>query len=369
VRFAAVPSGRYVVRVSKDGFLPEPDQQIEVKKGQDQVVLVVLQSQPVSATLAVHTAPDAEVFLDGNVVGAASKEGTLSIPNVGFGNHSVEARRKGYRGSPVQVEVGPEASGLVALRLTRAPGVMEVRRNPANSVITYARAGDPAIHTLSGGRQELPEGTYHFVARANGYREKTATVEVAADETRTVDLTLTSVSTPAPAPTPAPAVKFANADWEGQGWTAVEEGWYVHKPAGFVKYKPGPIQGAITFTARWTRPGFLRGKGRLQWFVDYKDDKNYLLFELDDKGFEGFLIRNGKRTSRGKKESVKERPAYIINILLAPGRVTHRIQEDGKWRVLDDWAVSDSDVVSGRFGFLIQRGEVLMKDFQLSPGR
>src|SRR5262249_10357820 len=156
---------------------------------------------------------------------------------------------------------------------------------PADSRVTIARAGEPPRVT-SETSLSLPEGTYTLTARAPNHSEKTVTVQLAAGESKAVDLSLIREKTSSP----VDAQRHGMADWDDRAGWAREGNWFVHKGGNFVLYRATPASGSFVFT------GWLKKGRRLQWFVDRTDEKNYALFQMDKKFFYRNQVVNGKQT-------------------------------------------------------------------------
>src|SRR5262249_54991532 len=59
------------------------------------------------------------------------------------------------------------------LPLSRLTGTVLVQRDPANTIVSWSRAGDSRWEVFDGNSKELPEGEYNFRAQADGYPETT----------------------------------------------------------------------------------------------------------------------------------------------------------------------------------------------------
>src|SRR4029077_10613133 len=130
-------------------------------------------------------------------------------------------------------------------------------------------------------------------------------------------------------------------DWVG--WTAVDD--YVTRSVAGPVFYPKPLgTGSVQFAIRST------GKGHAQWLLQYVNDKNYLLCDLDDRGFQVTRISDGSREIVTKTKPVSKSDWYTIRIDVAQDRITHKLQKNGTFELLDSFP---SGLKEGRFGFLI----------------
>lgn len=85
--------GEYTLTAHKDGFIDPPPQTVEVKKAEESAVEFSLLPMAQVASLQVKGAmPATSVYIDRNYVALTGADGTVSIPNVKAGAHSVELR-------------------------------------------------------------------------------------------------------------------------------------------------------------------------------------------------------------------------------------------------------------------------------------
>ena len=139
-----------------------------------------------------------------------------------------------------------------------------------------------------------------------------------------------------------------------------ENGVFRHRGQGFFPYRVPASGGVLTFNAYLIRGGgLLRGSGRLRWRVDFTDDKNYTLFELDEENLYSRDVVNGKGTDRPKqKHNVPSKDkVWPIKIDVSPDKVVIMIQnKEQQWVTLDTFAPAGRNLTDGKFGFLLQGG-------------
>jgi hypothetical protein len=362
--------GSVNVRVTKDGFeLPAP-QVADVKKGSEVRLEFKLQPLPRVAALQIREAtPGAEVVLDQKVLGTVADDGSFTTGAVPPGDHVIELRRENY--VPKRLQRQFVAGKAVALAgadgvLAAAVGSVRLTRTPADAAVVYRRADETQTREVRGNQVDLPPGNYIFTARAPGYTERTERVALAVGETHPLDLALAKVVVAAapPAPKTGGMADFDDPNaWSKQGdlWT--------HKGGGFIPFKLS-ANGTYTFTVRLLRGGSLFRGGKIRWALQYKDGKNYDLFELDRKTLTSRVIIAGKTYERGKYEhGLNDREmSYTVQVEVSPDKLVHRLQDGANWLVLDTWSEPGRNFTDGKFAFLIQGSdEIGLSDFKFVP--
>ena len=360
LRIAREP-GRYRIRVVKEGFQEVPEQVAEIRKGEETSVVFALAPAPTTARLLVQgAAAGAQVALDQNVVGTVGADGSFEYGGVAPGEHSVELRNGKLRSKAARrnFAVGQEvrlAAADVALRSTT--GTLRVAVSPASAQVTVVRgSGQP--QPVIGGAIELDEGSYTVTGRAPGYAARTEHVQVTGGQTASLELTLARER--------AAKVSHGMEGWENPKAWSTDGEWFVHKGGGFILYKPMPDAGSYVFNILVTR-----GKN-IEWVVDYRNDRNYVLFQLDKENFRRILCVNGRKREAIRKPHGLDMKDYLmasVQIELTPDAVIHRVQKNGHWAVLDTWVVPDRKAAEGRFGVSVPGGkdEVRISGFGFYP--
>jgi hypothetical protein len=130
------------------------------------------------------------------------------------------------------------------------------------------------------------------------------------------------------------------------------------------------VNGTITFTADLKKGGgFLRGAGKIRWFVDYTNSKNYAVFELDKKNFQAKDVREGRAFDRERTQhNSGELKSIEVQVEVAGDRVTNRLRVGQQWVVLDSWTQPGRDFTDGKFGFLVPgNDEIGISNFRYVP--
>ena len=357
---------QYALRLQKDGFAPTPDQTVDVHKGEETKLTFNL--QPAKATLAVHHAPpNAEVWIDGARVGAVRSDGEFSLSTLEPGRHAVSLRHDGFK--PLQTDVTLSSGKALDLQgaLESSLGTLKVEISPAglDAHLRIRREGDSQDRDVSGSSLNLPEGSYTVTGSAPQYQNAAATVHVAANAVSTARLEFTQkveAAPPAIAKTPPSIPVFGPDDWvKDGGWTR-QNNMIVHEGGDFVLATPNLTQGTIRFTAV-----ILKGK-RIEWVLAFRDNKNYLFFQVDDKNLTRYEVVNGAKASQVKiPHKLDRKQPMSFTISLTPAAVIHSVQQGGQWVILDNWSVLGA-LVHGKFGFHIPSGdEIGLTDFRLTP--
>lgn len=306
--------GPVTVKVMKDGFDTPSVQTAEVKKGGETRMEFKLNAAPRFATLHVTGGtPGAQVLIDQSDGGTIGADGTLTNTNVAPGDHALEIRRDGY----------------VSHRLQRS-----------------FKAGDTV--TVAGSDATLAANPPPPPAVAKKVEPPPAPKKEAA---------------------PPPPKEGTMADWENPAAWTMDGGVWLHKGAGFVPYKL-PAKGVFAFTVSLVKGGGFLHSSHIRWAVDYKDAKNYALYEMDNKNFWAKVVTNGKtfeRTHTQLKDLEKQK-SFTIQIDVTPEHVVHKMFVDGDWISLDSWAETGRNFSEGKFGFLLNGNEeISLSDFKFTP--
>lgn len=304
--------GPVQVRVAKDGFDSPPVQTAEVKKGAETRLEFKLNAAPRFATLQITGGTaGADVSIDQNAAGTIGADGRLTDTNVTPGTHTVEITRDGFQSHRL-------ARSFQAGQTVTIAG--------ADAVLTAIPAPPPAV-----------------------------------------------VKTEPPPPpkkeAPPPPQAGTMADWENPAAWKMENGVWLHQGAGFVPYKL-PAKGVFTFTVQLVKGGGFLHSGHIRWALNYKDAKNYALYEMDNKNFWAKVVTNGKtfeRTHTQLKDLEKQK-SFTIQIDVTPEHVVHKMFSGGNWINLDSWAETGRNFSEGKFGFLFQGSEeISLSDFKFAP--
>jgi len=343
----------YVVQVSKSGFQDPPQQKIRIRKGEEARLIFNLQPQPqprLGSLTIQGGVPGTVVLVDQTPVGTIRPDGTLSVSTVDPGDHTVELRNERFE--PRQLKKHFEAGGTISLTaadaaLEAAPestlGELKITFTPADANVALAK-GNLLKMVSSGVPLNLAPGTYTLTARTAERFTRSSTLEVIAGQSKMLSLSL------------APN---GMSKWDDPGAWKHEGDPFIRKGGDFVLYGVVPASGTFIFSAMLTK-GHL-----LQWVLNYKDPKNYVLFQIDENNFYRSVIRNGEKAdeiivpNKGGKKSFR-----TFGIRVSPSALVSQIKQGDSWTVLDRWTQPGADLSLGKFGFYIPGSdEVALSSF------
>jgi hypothetical protein len=349
LRIAGLDAGKYTVRVAKDGFVDVPERQATIKKGEDATLEFQLQPIAVTASLAITGGtPGTEVRLDQASLGVIRDDGSFSARGITPGTHVIDLRKQAYRSHILERRF--EGMGVVQLSpadatLEKQPGVIRFTVSPADATVTISTAGG-APRPFSGG--ELPEGAYTLIARAPNHIDATRTITVVPGETQDIALTLGRIAAPPPQSVDPMSL------WENPTAWMPANGWYVRKGGNFVALKPTSDSGTFQFHIRLDK-----GK-RMRWVAAWRDDRNYVLFEMDKKHFYRSRIVNGKEGPVTKSAHPFEKDsAYTVQIDIADDAIIHRFLDGSRTVAADEWREPGAKFTAGKFGFLVPGSDAI----------
>jgi serine/threonine-protein kinase len=327
----------YVVRVSKSGFQDLPEQKIRIRKGEQAKLIFNLQPIPHLASLSIQGGvPGATVLIDQTPVGTVQADGTLNVVTINPGDHTVELRKDRFK--PRQIKKHFVVATAVTLAaadavLEAAPGDLKIIYTPADAQVTLSKAGETPTKVSSGGTLSLPAGTYTLSAKTADNFTRSSTIEVAAGQSKTLDLSL------------APS---GMSKWEDPASWKQDKGSFVRKGGDFVMYSLAPTTGTFVFSAQLTK-----GR-RLQWLLNCTDANNYILFQMDDNNFYRTVVRNGQKGDETKIPHKNDKKSFRpLQIRVGPNEIVHQIRQGDAWVVVDRWTQPDTNLTLGRFGFYI----------------
>lgn len=357
----------YAVRVAKEGFLEVPDQKVQIRKGEETRVEFKMAPAPKVAGLRLRGAvPGAQVLVDGNSLGLVYTDGSFQNAGVAPGEHAIELRRERY--APKQIRRTFRAGETLELSgsdfaMEVLPGTLLLNLTPANARVMIKRSDEAQPRQVKETTLKLAEGTYTIAASAPNYQDNVVTVQLVAGETKTIPLALTPVKGASPAAAAKPAAAGA-ADWDEPGGWAKDGPWMARRGGNFVTFGAQPVQGVFEF-----KVGRLRGR-RLEWFVNFRDQRNYSLFQLEKKTFYRKDVVNARTIDLAKvtEQRLESETEYTLQIEITATSITHRVQRGGNWEVLDSWNESGRNFTAGKFGFRIDSGsQVGLANFTFRP--
>ncbi|MGO9240768.1 MAG: protein kinase domain-containing protein [Bryobacteraceae bacterium] len=371
-RVVGLPALTYDVQVSKPGFEADAARKtVKILKGQDQTVAFQLRKKAVFASVLVRTSPGARVFVDGKESGTTPENGLLQIQNLAVGEHKIEAQLKQFAPKSITATL-KEGSGNpeVALQLSdRLRASVTILRTPGSrlSYRQQSTLGEMPVMEKEGRLTlSLPEGRYTFRARLENQQDVMKDVTLAAGDTSTLDLQNPVAKVEQQGLKDPMDAAWGKGAWQLEGDT----GWYVRKTAGWLAFPRTPFYGVVTFTPALSSGGkigrmFGLGKEKLEWRLDFVNEKNYLDFILKEGSFESSEVIEGKRSVHAKVKGVRlnKDNSPNIQIIVTPAGIEHRVNG----QTIDKWDRAGSG--AGSFGFMVEPNKplLLQNDFRFEP--
>ena len=331
----------YLVRVTKNGFQELPAQRVRIQKGEQAKLTFSLQPVSTSATLSIEGGtPGTAVFLDQTEIGTVQPDGTLNVPTIKAGEYTIELRKDRYRSKQLKKKF--VVGSTIALpgadtTLEATSSELRITFTPPEAVVTLNKSGETPLKVASGTPLNVAPGSYTLNAKmADGFT-RTASLEVAAGQSKGISLSL--------------APDGMNRWDDPSGWKQ-EKDMYVRKGGDFVLYGVSPTNGVFVFAAT-----LLKGK-RMQWVVNYADSNNYDLFQMDDKYFYRTPVRNGQKGTETRSSfKSSKKTSRTLQIRITANEIVHLVREGENWVGLDKWDETGANPGSGKFGFYIPGGD------------
>jgi hypothetical protein len=112
----------------------------------------------------------------------------------------------------------------------------------------------------------------------------------------------------------------------------------------------------------------LPGRKRLEWLADYRDEKNYILYQTERNTLERIPYVGGKKGKTVKAEHPLRLDEPVeVSIVLTGCSVRTSLLAEKDWRVVDEF-VWEGGETSGRFGFRVPgRERLVLEEFSCTP--
>lgn len=357
---------QYRIRVAKSGFQDVPEQVVNLAKGEEKRVTFKLVPLPTTAHLAFRgAAPGAQVFLDGSLIGTVGPDGGFQAGSVPPGEHTIELRSGSMRSRPVRKSFTAGqtidlSAAEIAMRSVR--GTLRLNITPADAHVTVTRSGGSPV-AVTGSEMELDEGSYTVTARAEGYVQHSQHVQITGGQTSQLDMTLIRAEQ-------RPKVVASGMEGWQTPWSK-DGDWYRLKGAGMVQYKQASSPGVYAFNIMLgSGGGLFRGKD-LEWFANYRDARNYVLFRLEKTTLRRIVVENGKRTEYPKRPhnlDLRDGMMASVQVEVTDDVIVNRLKRGDSWVIADTYVVRGGKLTEGRFGIhVIGNDEVRISGFSFTP--
>jgi serine/threonine protein kinase len=335
----------YTIRLHQDGY-KDSEQTVDLKNGDSKTLRFELAEIEHRGTLAFEKfPPDTEVVVDGKSAGSTASDGTFHA-DLAAGSHTLTFRKSGYEDLNLSKDVKADAvTEVTGEGMTGVAGTIALKVTPAAAQVTYQREGETQAHEAANGQTlSLRPGNYELTATAEKRETKSQMVTVQPGKGVVVDWLL-----------PAAEVREtnngrtpANTLQDPKAWT-IQEGWWEHTAPGDGWFAIN--QGSFTFDIlkQSTKKLFGARAKRVEWLADYQDEKNYVLYTLDDHQLRRRAYVNGAGGVEAKAvlgaDSLK---IWRIGIDITNERILIRNAEG---KPLDEYKRPKPEAGLGKFGF------------------
>src|SRR5208283_4772887 len=207
-----------------------------------------------------------------------------------------------------------------------------------------------------------------FSARLENHQDVIKDVTLVAGDTSTLDLQNPVAKVEQQGLKDPMDAAWGKGVWELEGDT----GWYVRKTPGWLAFPRTPVYGVITFTPALSSGGkigrmFGLGKEKLEWRLNFVNEKNYLDFILKESSFESSEVIEGKRSVHAKVKGVRlnKDNSPNIQIIVTQAGIEHRVNG----QTIEKW--DRAGCGAGAFGFMVEPNKplLLQHDFRFEPSR
>ena len=350
LRILNLEPNRYNIEVTEDGYEKSASRIAQVRKGEETTLTFELKPIVVrlSALSIQGATAGAEVTLDGKPIGTVGADGTLSAPNIDPGEHTVEFRKEGFGPKQLRRQFLAGQTQTVEGHQEQLLGALLVNVSPPAKDLTLRRQGEASGVSITPGRRDISPGSYTVTARWSSGREQAKPVEIVAGGMLPVDLNLKQIGM---------------EGWQNPKEWSADGKLYVHQGGGIVLFDASPATGTFAFI------GLLHKGKRLSWVLNYIDQQNYLLFEIDSKTFSRKEVVDGQTKELSRAPSGIGKSEYCsVRIDVTPGSIVHQVYDGQRLVPVDIWKDPARDFSRGKFGFLIPGNQtVSISDFGFSP--
>jgi hypothetical protein len=192
-----VPSERAAALVQQHGIDFQADEQyfdtLRLAGGDDTLIAALREaSAAVTGEMVVTTSPNAEVYLDGELLGKADAQGELTIKSK-LGPHALKVTLSGRKDFELNVTLALVKGTKITARLEDLAGTVVIQTSPGAAVfIDDSSRGK----TDAKGQLAIPEvaaGSHELRVSASGKKEYRQTVKVVAGQESAIEATLEDI--------------------------------------------------------------------------------------------------------------------------------------------------------------------------------
>jgi hypothetical protein len=295
--------------------------------------------------MIVTNAPaGAEVYLDNTPAGFVHPDGSLVLPALGLGTHTITLKKDTFK--PLTREFTITAGQQIDLDGTMQPiaGTLQVKLSPAEvtATLSWRRESDGVSQPFTGNSISLPEGTYTIQGRAPDYEGARTTARIVAGRNAVAVLTFKKSGRK------DQGKVFSLADVEKTGGWTVENKVLTRIGGNYAMLPIGSSPGTYSFTAM-----MLKGK-RLDWVIGFVDGKNNVTYELNSDKLERTAYIDGKKYNVKPPLKVKVDAWIQITVEVTQNSIVTSIQqEDNNYPAIDKFSDPKINLLQGKFGFRV----------------
>ncbi|HEY3454736.1 MAG TPA: protein kinase [Bryobacteraceae bacterium] len=318
--------GSHTVKLFAEG-MQDVELSIPVSKGEN--IVKEIEMHPSAASLAVEGGTaGAQVFVDGQEIGALDESGNLLRSGLSSGSHSIEFRKQGFENVTVRQ---PFATGQ---RVTLRGGYLKLKEQsarvtisilPRKAKVQFRRSGEGEWH-VAPAFTSLPvkPGAYEFEAQADGYKTLSKAITLSSGKPYEISLLLERAE-PSPAPTPTATGLFVQPVKQVGSWLTGNTKDFITVRSRMPKFN------LIFLRPDHTPPGTRKPK-RLEWVVTLGPE-NRISYSLEGQELVRKKRLGGEESKTVEKADASDgAAAYSVIVTLEE----HRVQTKRKDGVLLD---------------------------------
>lgn len=163
------PAGEYSLRIMADGYEPI-DEQAEITYNQSEVTRQY-QLALRKGTLSFDLSPAGGTLLIDGVAVNTNKKAAYKVQVTANEKHSIRYELAGYTNYRSQVQVAPDESNTLVIRLEKTFGTLNISTSPAATISINGKVVGQSSY-----REKLPTIPHQFTFSVDGYRTQTQTI-------------------------------------------------------------------------------------------------------------------------------------------------------------------------------------------------
>jgi hypothetical protein len=124
-----------------------------------------------------------------------------------------------------------------------------------------------------------------------------------------------------------------------------------------------PAPGLYQFTI------LLQNGRRIEWYVNFTDARNHVLFQIDGNNFNRIAVNSGQRQRPVRVRHGVDRDSILnIRVAVQADSITSYLYKNEEWTAIDTWREPGANFLQGRFGFHVPgRDKIGLSSFTFTP--